>query len=191
MEQMHQKTFCKICLAGRTVFIREQRIYHTQKLRQHIEHGDPGGEKGAEILPHPWCDFCQQFYYNDQIFLDHLQRLHLTCHLCDDFYKSYYYSDYPSLEKHFNQSHYLCPYEDCKNKCYVAFQSQNELKAHTEMVHTARGNKVASHNVNSWLNFKDDDEDSGVGRRPKVQKPRNELKDKEGVDFSFFFSQKY
>jgi len=25
----------------------------------HIQKGDPGSEKGAEVLPHPWCDFCE------------------------------------------------------------------------------------------------------------------------------------
>jgi E3 ubiquitin-protein ligase ZNF598 len=121
METQHQKTFCKICLAGRTVFIREQRIYHVKALRNHIDHGDPGTDKGAEILPHPWCDFCEQYFFNDQIFLDHLQRNHLTCHLCDDHYKNFYYNDYLSLETHFNKSHFLCPYDECKGKCYVAF----------------------------------------------------------------------
>ena len=28
MEKTHEKTFCLVCLKGRTVFIREQRIYH-------------------------------------------------------------------------------------------------------------------------------------------------------------------
>jgi hypothetical protein len=27
-----------------------------KKIRNHIEYGDPAGESGAEILPHPWCD---------------------------------------------------------------------------------------------------------------------------------------
>jgi len=64
LEQVHQKTFCKICLKGRAIFIREQRIYHVQKLRSHIENGDTGTERGAEILPHPWCDFCEEFFYD-------------------------------------------------------------------------------------------------------------------------------
>lgn len=33
LEQVHQKTFCKICLKGRAIFIREQRIYHVSNLR--------------------------------------------------------------------------------------------------------------------------------------------------------------
>ena len=101
LEQHHQKTFCKICLKGRMVFIREQRIYHIKALRNHIEHGDPPSEKGPEILPHPWCDFTEEFFYNDQDFSEYLNRHHLTCHLCGDAHKHVYYRDYESLEKHF------------------------------------------------------------------------------------------
>jgi hypothetical protein len=72
LEQAHQKTFCKICLKGRAIFIREQRIYHIQKLRSHIENGDSANERGAEILPHPWCDFCEEFFYDVQAFEKHL-----------------------------------------------------------------------------------------------------------------------
>jgi len=90
-------------------------------LRSHIEYGDASTEKGAEILPHPWCDFCEQYFFNDLVFLDHLQRMHLTCHLCDEFYKNTYYKDYASLELHFSKSHFICPYDACKSKCYVAF----------------------------------------------------------------------
>jgi E3 ubiquitin-protein ligase ZNF598 len=85
LEQVHQRTFCKICLKGRAIFIREQRIYHTQKLRSHIENGDTATERGAEILPHPWCDFCEEFFYDAQAFEKHLNQLHLTCNLCGDF----------------------------------------------------------------------------------------------------------
>ena len=45
LEKEHQKTFCKICIKGRLVFIREQRLYHLKQLRAHIEYGDPGNEK--------------------------------------------------------------------------------------------------------------------------------------------------
>ena len=84
MEKTHEKTFCKVCLKGRTVFIREQRIYHIQKLRSHIENGDPASDKGAEILPHPWCDFCEEFFFDNIVFGEHLNRMHLSCHLCGD-----------------------------------------------------------------------------------------------------------
>lgn len=46
--------------------------------------------------------------------------------------------------------------------------------------------------MNSWLNFKDDDDFSEMGRaKKKEQKPKNILKDKEGVDFGYYFTYKY
>ncbi|TNV82752.1 hypothetical protein FGO68_gene9056 [Halteria grandinella] len=138
LERDHQKTFCKICLKGRLVFIKEQRLYNINFLRAHIDHGDPGNEKQAEILPHPWCDFCEEYFFNDQQFYDHLSRQHLTCHLCPpNQYKNVYYSSYPSLENHFSKSHHLCPYENCKLKCYVAFRTSDELGAHVDIEHKA------------------------------------------------------
>ena len=127
MEKNHEKTFCLVCLKGRTVFIREQRIYHIQKLRNHIENGDPANDKGAEILPHPWCDFCEEFFFDNNVFAEHLNRMHLSCHLCGDAHRNMYYDNYESLEIHFNRSHFSCPYEECRNKCYVAFQTESEL----------------------------------------------------------------
>ena len=82
METQHEKTFCKVCLKGRTVFIREQRLYHIKALRNHLDEGDIGDEKHGEIMPHPFCDFCNEFLFNDLDFYNHLSRKHLTCHLC-------------------------------------------------------------------------------------------------------------
>ena len=36
MEHEHQRTFCKICLKGRLVFIREQKVYPLKFLKNHI-----------------------------------------------------------------------------------------------------------------------------------------------------------
>ena len=127
METQHEKTFCKICLKGRTVFIREQRLYPTKMLRKHIEFGDMGDDKHGEILPHPYCDFCEEFFFNDLAFFNHLSREHLTCHLCGDHHKNVYYKSYESLEIHFKMTHHTCPYEICKAKCYVAFKTEDEL----------------------------------------------------------------
>lgn len=59
-------------------------MYNTKYLKNHIQYGDVGNDRQAEILPHPWCDFCQEYYFNDMIFADHLNRNHLTCHICGD-----------------------------------------------------------------------------------------------------------
>ena len=96
------------------MFIREQRLYNLKHVDFHIRDGDPGTETQAEILPHPWCDFCSEYFFNDSQFIDHLNRNHLQCHLCPDYYKTIYYSTYPSLETHFAWSHYICPFDQCK-----------------------------------------------------------------------------
>ena len=178
------------------MFIREQRIYHLKALRSHIEHGDPANERGAEILPHPWCDFCEEFYYDAHEFYDHLSRNHLTCHLCGSYHKHVYYSDYESLERHFAQTHFLCPYEQCKAKCYVAFQTENEMKAHMNIVH--RSKAAAAVNANALLGFssggaaREEDEDgAGFGGKDRYKTKAIKLQDKEGVDFGYYFSTKY
>ena len=141
METRHEKTFCKVCLKGRTVFIREQRLYHVNMLRKHIEEGDLGDDRHGEVLPHPYCDFCEEFFFNDLTFFDHLNKKHLTCHLCTDHHKYVHYKEYESLESHFAMTHFICPYEICKAKGFVAFRTEDELRAHLELEHKHGGQK--------------------------------------------------
>lgn len=139
-------------MKGRTVFIREQRIYHMQLLRKHIEHGDPANERGAEILPHPWCDFCEEFFFDSNVFSEHLHRMHLACHLCGENFRHMFYDDYEKLEVHFSRSHFICPYDSCRQKCYVAFQTESELQAHLDIAHT-RNAVQGNVNANALLGF--------------------------------------
>lgn len=132
-------------------------------MKNHIQFGDVGNEKQAEILPHPWCDFCEEFYFNDSLFFEHLNRMHLTCNLCGDAHKNIFYSAYPSLENHFAWTHFICPYEQCKGKCYVAFRTEDELKAHVDIEHKAR-QKVIKANALLGFEFERDDRED---RKPK------------------------
>lgn len=99
--------------------------------------------------------------------------MHLTCHLCEEVYKNMYYSDYPSLERHFSKSHYICPYDECKSKCYVAFQTENEVKAHLEIMHNRSRTQTSTVNATALLGFKgaDDDEES-FSRKKVIKKER-------------------
>ncbi len=135
------------------VFIKEQKIYNVKYLKNHIQFGDAGNERQAEILPHPWCDFCEEYFFNDQIFSDHLNRKHLTCHLCGDQYKNVFYKEYSNLENHFAWTHFLCPYETCKAKCYVAFRTEDELQAHVDIEHKSREKQIKA---NALLGFEYD-----------------------------------
>lgn len=98
-----------------------------------------------------------------------------------------YYKDYASLETHFNLSHFLCPYDSCKANCYVAFRSENEVSAHLEIMHRKTDSKI---NANTLLNFQDG-KDENVRKHKPVKEAVFELKDEEGKDFNFYFSQKY
>ena len=104
-----------------------------------------------------------------------------------------YYKDYLSLEVHFGKSHFLCPYEECKSKCYVAFKSESEMISHINILHKKSNSTSAVINANALLGF-------GGGAADEEEKPkqkgfkkdeRPKLQDKEGVDFNFYFTQKY
>ena len=176
------------------MFIREQRLYNTRDLRHHIEYGDRGDEKHGEILPHPYCDFCEKFEFNDLTFFNHLSRTHLTCHLCPDENKNIYYREYPNLEIHFTQTHFICPYEVCKAKCYVAFKTEVELKTHIDIEHNlaAQASKGGKVKANALLAFEYKENENEEEKKEKPQRQRKVvIKDKEGIDFSYYFSQKY
>lgn len=40
-------------------------MYHIKALRSHIEHGDIGDDRFGDVLPHPYCDFCEEFSFSD------------------------------------------------------------------------------------------------------------------------------
>jgi hypothetical protein len=147
-----------------------------QGLDLHIEKGDPGTDRQAEILPHPYCDFCNEYFFNDLIFFDHLNRSHLQCHLCpqEPAFKTIYYANYESLENHFAWSHYICPFDQCKSKCYVAFRTEAELETHVAIEHKVRssvaGGKATAGGIhaNALLAFdtvREEDEEGYGGRR--------------------------
>ena len=90
-----------------------------------------------------------------------------------------YYTEYNSLEVHFRKSHFICPYVQCKAKCYVAFRSENELQAHLDIAHRKSGESGVA--APSLMGFKvaeqgqDDDEYeeefTGKGKRPVKKAP--------------------
>ena len=181
-------------------------MYHVKALRGHIEFGDVGDERHGEILPHPYCDFCEEFLFNDLDFYNHVNRNHLTCHLCGEYHKNIYYKEYPNLESHFTKSHNICPYEICKAKCYVAFKTEDELRTHLDIEHNKIMEKGGKIKANALLgfqkeeNYSDDEGEQrggfrgrGRGRGAHENPGRDiiKIKDTEGVDFSFYFGPKY
>ena len=105
-----------------------------------------------------------------------------------------FYDSYERLEIHFSRTHFLCPYEQCKQKCYVAFETENELQAHISIVHSTKVSD-AKVSANALLGFRGDDESGVAGSRDQrnAQNKKKPMKmlDNEGVDFSWYFSKKY
>lgn len=164
-------------------------------LRSHIENGDVGDERHGEIMPHPYCDFCKEFSFNDLTFIDHVNRHHLTCHLCGDHHKNIYYHEYANLEKHFTLTHHICPYEICKARCYVAFRTEDELRTHLDIEHnlnSAAASKGAI-KANALLGFQTEADDGEEKHHKERERDRQVIKirDKEGVDFSYYFGPRY
>ena len=135
LERDHKKTFCEICLKYRLVFIQEQKTYFLNRINEHIENGDPGDEQCAQILPHPYCNFWEQYFFDDENLKDHLFRQHMTCTICGDDYKNWYYTSYESLEKHFDKTHYLWKNKNWLKSLFVAFRTEDELAFHNYMLH--------------------------------------------------------
>ena len=81
-------------------------------------------------------------------------------------------------------------------KCYVAFQTENEMKAHMNIVH--RGKQTEKVNANALLGFStggggehQDEEEEGFGGKERYKSKVIKIQDKEGIDFSYYFSTKY
>jgi hypothetical protein len=118
-----------------------------------------------------------------------------------------YYKEYKNLEIHFAQTHHICPYESCKAKCYVAFKTEDELKTHFDIEHNQGGGDKAKKGkvaADALLGFKDQTEEAKEDRGGRSTRGGRDnrretagrdngvvIKDKEGIDFNYYFSQKY
>lgn len=67
----------------------------------------------------------------------------------------------------------------------MSFRTEDELQAHIDIEH--RGRDRTAIKANALLGFDYDEQKA----KPKVKHDKVEIKDSEGVDFSFYFSEKY
>ena len=182
LERDHRRMFCEICLKYRLVFIREQKTYFINKINEHIENGDPGDDQCPQILPHPYCNFCDKFFFNEEYLQEHLFKEHMTCPICGDEYKNWYYENYQSLERHFDATHYLCKNKNCLKNLFIAFRTEEELAQHNYMLHQRGGQDKKLMEERNLLGFTTDDEGNIKGGR------RDEdivFKDEEAINFGW------
>lgn len=120
-------------------------MYTQPGLEKHTKKGD-FDEDGNVYFFHPYCNYCLKYFYDEEAIVKHMPD-HFTCHVCGPEYKYIYYKNYPSLEKHFRISHYLCEETQCKQNSFIVFKTAPELDIHNSKVHNNSNSK--KHSVNS------------------------------------------
>lgn len=74
----------------------------------------------------------------------------------------------------------------------MAFQTENEVKAHLDIMHNRNRSATNTVNATALLGFKAEDDYELEDRKKKiVKKERVALQDSEGVDFKYYFTNKY
>jgi hypothetical protein len=184
LKEKHNRFFCDLCLTHRTLVFKEQKLYTAAQLERHLKKGDID-EEGNITFFHPFCKFCYDYVYDEELLHKHLTQNHFNCHLCGEDQKYFWYSKYENLEIHFNLSHYLCPDYECKQKCFIVFNTAAELENHNLKQHTNlpsgdKGKQAVNQALLTTLtNFT-----YGESERAKRKKEfKTILKDKEGVNF--------
>lgn len=136
LKQRHRLTPCYVCLSERRVFIYEQLLYHPKALQRHIDFGTRLDKDNLVISPHVFCVPCQTYFYDVEVFKEHVKKDHLSCYICDrDEMESQHrqlhaFATFDELNNHYQQFHFTCP------KCeYVAFSSAEELQHHVHTTH--------------------------------------------------------
>ena len=113
--------------------INEQKLYRPDELKKHIWNGDYD-EEGNITFMHPYCEFCDKNFYNEEQFVSHLIN-HFKCDFCTPAHHWRYYKTFDNLQIHFSMSHYTCKDEVCLQQKFVVFRTSEELDHHTNKVH--------------------------------------------------------
>eukprot|EP00930_Biecheleria_cincta_P003400 TRINITY_DN104332_c0_g1_i1.p1 TRINITY_DN104332_c0_g1~~TRINITY_DN104332_c0_g1_i1.p1 ORF type:complete len:824 (+),score=158.94 TRINITY_DN104332_c0_g1_i1:64-2535(+) len=162
VEQQHQRRFCKTCLRDRKVFLFEQLLYKQADLERHHDEGDRRHVIGPGLPtspPHARCQFCRFSLYSEDDLLEHMNRKHQLCGLCErQGRRGEYYRDYGSLSRHYEEKHFVCNHENCLRDSYrlVAFLTEDDLWMHELKEHTNAKNapqKTRKHGTRLNIQF--------------------------------------
>ena len=108
----------------------------------------------------------------------------MTCTICGDDYKNWYYTNYQSLEKHFDQTHFLCKNKGCLKSLFVAFKTKDELATHNVLFHQKTGTDKKKLETQQLLGF------NSFGPNSNKDKKNEEIKfkDEEAIDFGWYIN---
>ncbi|KRX11107.1 hypothetical protein PPERSA_05216 [Pseudocohnilembus persalinus] len=205
LKDRHKKYFCDLCAENKLCLLSEQTLYSHEQLQKHLKYGDHD-ENGICFL-HPYCQFCNEHFFDEEKFYKHLQEKHMACQVCGQSQKFRYYNEYKNLETHYKMSHFICDDQKCQEKGFIAFATSAEKELHIQQVHThgvntadndddvnfgGKKKKKAQVNLNSLANFSyEGDQDRRNPYRNNRNKKEEQIKDREGVDMEMqFLSQR-
>lgn len=130
----HNFHFCDICVDNLKLFPAEFKLYTRQKLTSHRREGDADDSSYKE---HPYCQFCDERYLDNDALHMHLRKHHFWCHFCESDGKQDFYPDLYHLQLHFKKEHYLCEEGDCLHEVLTAaFRNEIDYKAHLASSHS-------------------------------------------------------
>ena len=109
--------------------INEQKLFRPDELKKHIWNGDYDEHKNIIFL-HPYCEFCDRHFYNEEIFQIHCRENHWKCEFCTEAHNHRFYKAFENLQIHFSMSHYSCRDERCIAESYIVFKTREELLHH-------------------------------------------------------------
>eukprot|EP00930_Biecheleria_cincta_P037860 TRINITY_DN26011_c0_g1_i1.p1 TRINITY_DN26011_c0_g1~~TRINITY_DN26011_c0_g1_i1.p1 ORF type:complete len:1132 (-),score=214.51 TRINITY_DN26011_c0_g1_i1:142-3537(-) len=139
--KVHWRQFCSTCLKGRASFICEQVVYTQRDIQRHCRFGDRASNIGGRDVPgvpaHSWCEFCKQYFRDDDDLLYHMHTRHHLCQICGG-QQNQFYPNFRCLASHFAELHYVCPHPDCAHDGHrlTVFATPDELELHRLSAHT-------------------------------------------------------
>lgn len=132
--KIHGLFFCDICVDGLKLFPSEFKTYTRSQLIVHRRQGDA---EDKSYKGHPYCQFCDERFLDNDTLHMHLRKSHFWCHFCESEGRQDYYADCHSLKRHFRDDHFLCEEGSCRNEIFTsAFANDIDLKAHRASVHS-------------------------------------------------------
>lgn len=141
----HRLTLCSLCVDHKRDFVANLPRFTPSQLQKHLRQGD-GPTSG--FSGHPVCEFCKPKRFYDLAFLhQHLHKEHYKCHVCEkQGLDNQFFKNYKSLERHFDQQHFLCHDVQCLAARFVVFDSELDLRGHELSVHG--GSSTGSTKIN-------------------------------------------
>ena len=134
INRTHNLHFCDICVDNLKLFPAEFKLYTRQKLTAHRRDGDVDD---SSYKGHPYCQFCDERYLDNDALHMHLRKQHFWCHFCESDGKQDFYPDLHYLQLHFKKEHYLCEEGHCQREVLTsAFRNEIDYKAHLASSHS-------------------------------------------------------